>query len=40
MKYFKILPSRPVFKQKKSDFNKKELFYIYNQLHIITGQDQ
>ena len=39
MKYFKILLSRPVFKQEKSDFDKEKLSYIYNQLYIITGQD-
>ena len=37
IKYFKILPSRPVSKQKELDSDKKILSYIYNQLHIITG---
>ena len=40
MEYFKILLSRLVSKQKKLDFDEKELFYIYNQLYIIIGQDQ
>ena len=40
VKYFKILLSRPVFEQKKSDFNKKKLLYIYNQFYIIARQDQ
>ena len=34
MKYFKILLSRPVFEQKKSDSDKKKLPYVYNQLYI------
>ena len=40
IKYFKILSSRPVPEQKKLDFDKKELSYIYNQFYITTGQDQ
>ena len=35
IKYFKILLSRPVPKQKKLVFNKKKLSYIYNQFYII-----
>ena len=30
VEYFKILPSRPVFEQKKSDFDEKELSYVYD----------
>ena len=40
IKYFKILSSRSMSKQKKLDSDKKELPYIYNQFHIIVGQDQ
>ena len=37
VEYFKILPSRPVSEQEKSNFDKKKLSYIYNQFYIITG---
>ena len=30
IKYFKILLSRPVFEQKKLNFDEKELPYVYN----------